>query len=135
MKKKKNNNKELIINSLNDEFDNRGRKKYTKKELKKMISLEDFLLKYYDRYSFYIAERYAFFDGDLFSVSYDSFYTLFNGRFDNDVELIKFIDENKLDFVYIDSSYKDINIDYCSDDMYISLDDPYILIYINTLDI
>ena len=42
---KKNKNKEIIINSINKEFDGE-RKKYTKKELKNMISLEDFILKY-----------------------------------------------------------------------------------------
>ena len=66
MKNKKINNRELIINSLNNEFDNIGIKKYTKKELKNMISLEDFILKYYDTYDFYVCFDNYRYDSMLF---------------------------------------------------------------------
>ena len=95
---KKNKNKEIIINSLNDEFDGK-RKKYSKKELKNMISLEDFILKYYDRYNFVIVARICTIDEDNYGSN-----IIFEGRFDNDIEVVKFIDEYNLDCILLNRS-------------------------------
>lgn len=116
MKKKKNNNKELIINSLNDEFDNRGRKKYSKKELRNMVTLEDFILKYYNRYDFRIAFRKF-----LNSRSVGVRDCVFSGRFDNDIEIVKFLDEYRLDEIYLDEEVLSYDFyDYSSCDVNIS---------------
>jgi hypothetical protein len=122
-------NKEIIINSINDEFDGK-RKKLNKRRLKDMISLEEFLLKYYDRYDFAIKycnyyscgfRRYGHHNGKV----------IFYGRFDNDIELIKFIDEYRLDNIFVDNLDGFISSgEYFSDDIDIWFDEKiYIEIY------
>lgn len=104
----KKNNKEIIVKSINKEFDGE-RKKYSKKELKNMISLEDFILKYYDTYDFYVCfDNYRYdsmlfinYDVDGKSINYDRTF-IFKGRFDNDIEVIKLLDEYRLDEIYLD---------------------------------
>ena len=89
----KKNNKEIIVKSINKEFDGE-RKKYSKKELKNMISLEDFILKYYDTYDFYVCfDNYRYdsmlfinYDVDGKSINYDRTF-IFKGRFDNDITI------------------------------------------------
>lgn len=100
---KKNKNKEIIINSINDEFDGK-RKKINKKELKNMISLEDFILKYYNRYNFVIVTRICTIDEDDYRPN-----IIFEGRFNNDIEVAKFVDEYNLDCILLNRCSSDSN--------------------------
>lgn len=74
-----------------------------------MISFEDFILKYYDQYDFYVCfNNYRYdsisfinYDIDGKSVIFDRTF-IFKDRFDNDIEVVKFVDEHRLDEIYLD---------------------------------
>lgn len=94
-----------------------------------MISLEDFLLKYYDRYAVWIGyENHCFVRGRFFKDYNDV--VIRNEPFENDIEVVKFIDEYKLDEIYIDDSYIYLDDSYHSDDINISINDSVNCVFI-----
>lgn len=95
------------------------------------ISLEDFLLRYYDRYEIRVLYDDWFFDRSFSDEPIHnevSNIVIFEGKFDNDIELVKFIDEFNFDEIYF--PFFRLVDDYDTQDLYVFFDSYYNIINI-----
>lgn len=94
-----------------------------------MFSLEDLMLKYYEEYKFHIdfAHKLKPFDEDNYDYHVDE---SFHNKFENDIEVIKFIDEYCLDSVFLDTRYESLFLDYENEYVGFAIDNIHKEIYI-----